>query len=99
MYLYQTLQYTNRICSYPNAVYLGLDVSKSSRNGIFVCCGVSLNCMLNLLRRQVVDLNCPDADIGDTVTYAILSGNTANVFSLDVNGVLKTATRELKNIT
>ncbi|KAK2185389.1 hypothetical protein NP493_238g00006 [Ridgeia piscesae] len=40
----------------------------------------------------VVDLNCPDADVGDTVTYAILSGNTANVFSIDANGVLKTAT-------
>ena len=53
----------------------------------------------NVLLRQVVDLDCPDADAGDTVTYAILSGNTANVFSIDASGVLKTATRELNNIT
>ena len=53
----------------------------------------------NILLRQVVDLDCPDADVGDTVTYAILSGNTANVFSIDANGVLKTATRELNNMT
>ena len=54
--------------------------------------------IFQILRRQVVDLDCPDADVGDTVTYAILSGNTANVFSIDVNGVLKTATREFYNI-
>ena len=54
--------------------------------------------IFQILRRQVVDLDCPDADVGDTVTYAILSGNTANVFSIDVNGVLKTATRELNNV-
>ena len=54
--------------------------------------------MLRFFLYQVADLDCPDADVGDTVTYAILSGNTANVFSIDVNGVLKTATRELNNI-
>ena len=63
------------------------------------CAGIFVNDFIfKILRRQVVDLDCPDADVGDTVTYAILSGNTANVFSIDVSGVLKTATRELNNI-
>ena len=41
---------------------------------------------------QVATLSCPDADSGDTVTYTIMSGNTANVFSLNGSGVLTTLT-------